>query len=404
MKFFAALLIASVELLGAERQPDIQAIGALVRQGFEGFYNLDYTDAVGNFEKALALDSSNPELHNHLAQALLYGELYRDGALDSQLVTGNNSFVRRARMEPPAGLEKKFFGEIDAALRECQRQLAANPRDTRLLHAMAVAYGLRANWGFLVRKTWMASLSDSSKAHKYDMQVTAIDPSNYDARLVQGIYDYIVGSLPWSMRALGFVAGFHGDKARGIATIEEVAHKGKDNRIDAEIILCALYRREGEAQRAIPMVKSLIEEFPRNYLMRLELAQMEAAAGRRKDALDTLERVALMKQQNAPGYSRIPEEKIDYETGNLQFWFNDLDNALRNLQKATATPDKLKELDLNTGVLALMRQGQIYDLRLRHDLAVKAYQQAIHLAPEAEAAREAEHYMRNPYRRPSSKS
>jgi tetratricopeptide (TPR) repeat protein len=108
-----------------------------------------------------------------------------------------------------------------------------------------------------------------------------------------------------------------------------------------------------------------------------------------------------MKQQKEPGYGRIPQEKIDYETGNLQFWFNDLDSALRNLQRATATPDRLKELDLNTGVLALMRQGQIYDLQRRRDLAVKAYQQAIQLAPEAEAARESEHYIRSPYKRPA---
>jgi tetratricopeptide (TPR) repeat protein len=395
MKCFAALLIACAALAAASPP----AVDELVRQGFENFYNLDYPEAIDNFEKALALDPPDPELHNHLAQALLYGELYRDGALDSQLVTGNNSFVRRARMEPPAGLERRFLGEVDRAIHLCQQQLGSTPRNTRALHAMAVAYGLRANWGFLVRKTWMASLSDSSKAHKYDEQVTAIDPANYDARLVQGIYDYIVGNLPWSMRALGFIAGFHGDKARGIATIEEVARKGGDNRIDAEIILCALYRREGQAQRAIPLVRELIERFPRNYLLRFELAQMDAAAGRRQDALNTLAEIAKLKQENAPGYGRIPQEKIDYEIGNLQFWFDDLENALKNLHKATATSDQLKELDLNTGVLALMRQGQIYDLKHRHDLAVKAYEEAIQLAPDAEAARESEHYIRSPYKR-----
>ena len=382
--------------LSAASPPEIEQ---LVRQGFEDFYNLDYPQAIDNFEKALALNPSDPELHNHLAQALLYGELYRDGALDSQLVTGSNSFVRRARMEPPPGVERRFLGEIDWAVQLCQRQLANNSQDARALHSLAVAYGLRANWGFLVRKTWMASLSDSSKAHKYDEQVTAIEPANYDARLVQGIYDYIVGSLPWSMRMLGFIAGFHGDKARGIATIEEVTRKGRDNRIDAEIVLCALYRREGHAQRAIPLVRELIGRFPRNYLLRFELAQMDASVGRRKEALDALAEVAKLKRENAPGYGRIPEEKIDYETGNLQFWFDDLENALKNLQKATATPDHLKELDLNTGVLALMRQGQIYDLERRHDIAVKFYQQAIRLAPDAEAAREAEHYVRKPYKR-----
>lgn len=395
MKYFLLLLAAGLTLEAAPASPQ----DSLVRQGFDAYYNLDYPEAIGDFEKALALDPSDPELHDNLAQALLYSELYRDGALDSQLVTGNNSFVRRARMEPPPGLEKRFLGEIDAAIRLSQQQLAKNPRDVRALHAISVAYGLRANWGFLVRKTWIASLGDSGKAHKYDEEVASIDPSDYDAKLILGLYDYIVGSLPWSMRALGFVAGFHGDKARGIATVEQVAQKGKGNRVDAEIILCALYRREGEADRAIPLVRQLIEKFPRNYLMRFELAQMYAATGKRNDALQTLAEIAKLKQENAPGYGRIPQQKIEYETGNLEFWFDDLQEALRNLQKATATPGELKDLDLNTGVIALMRQGQIYDLEHHHDLAVREYRQAIQLAPEAEAARESEHYIHNPYKR-----
>ena len=93
-------------------------------------------------------------------------------------------------------------------------------------------------------------------------------------------------------------------------------------------------------------------------------------------------------------------EKIYYETGNLEFWFNDLDQALENLRKVTGTPEQLKELDLNTGVLALMRQGQIYDLQNHHNLAIKAYQQAVKFAPEAEAARESQHYINSPYTRP----
>ncbi len=397
MRYLLALLALSTALHAASN-PTIES---LVAQGFDAYYNLDYPESIADLEKALALDPRDPELHSYLAQALLYSELYRDGALDSQLVTGNNSFVRRARMEPPAGLEKRFQSEIENALTLCQQALAKNPRDERALHDISVVYGLRANWGFLVRKTWVASLGDSSRAHKYDEEVTEIDPANYDAKLIQGLYDYIVGSLPWSMRAVGFIAGFHGDKERGLATVAQGAQKGKENRVDAEIILCALYRREGQANRAIPLVRELIAKFPRNYLLRFELAQMYASAGKRKDALDTLAEIQKLKLENAPGYGRVPEEKIEYETGNLQFWFDDLAGALRNLQKATATPDQLKELDLNTGVIALMRQGQIYDLEHRHDLAVKEYKQAAELAPEADAARESEHYIHNPYKRPA---
>jgi tetratricopeptide (TPR) repeat protein len=126
---------------------------------------------------------------------------------------------------------------------------------------------------------------------------------------------------------------------------------------------------------------------------------MYASIGGRQKALETLSEVGRLKQENAPGYERVPWEKIYYETGNLQFWFNDLDHALENLRKVTATPEQLRELDLNTGALAWMRQGQIYDMQHRRSLAISAYRAAVNFAPEADAARESQHYINSPYAR-----
>lgn len=376
------------------------ATNPYIQEGDDDFYNLDYDQSIAAYEKAVASNPEDPSFHNHLAQALLYREMYRDGALESELVSGNNSFLRRAKLEPSPEVEKRFFSEVDRSMQLSQALIAKNPRDTFALHQLSIAFGVRANYGFLVRKSWRASLWDANQARKYDAEAVQIDPNDWDARLVPAIYDYIVGSLNWTMRALGFIAGFHGDKQRGIHSIEEVAANAKENKVGAEIVLCALYRREGQASRAIPMVTGMVKAYPRAYLLRFELAQMYAQIGDRKSALNILADVAKMKQDNAPGYARVPWEKIYYETGNLEFWFDDLDHALENLKKVTATPEQLRELDLNTGVLALMRQGQIYDLQNHHNLAVQAYRQAVRFAPEAEAARESQHYINSPYTRP----
>ncbi len=377
---------------GSAAQPPLDPIADAV-------YNLEFDQALIAYEKASAEHPDDIGLHNHVAHTLLYRELFRNGALESEMVTGNNSFLRRQKMEPPADVEKRFFQEIDRSMSLCEARIAKNPNDSKAIHLLALAYALRANYGFLVRKTWIASLGDSTKAHKYDTQVTALDPNNYDAYFLQGVYDYIIGSLPFTWRMLGHIGGFHGDRERGLKTMEMVTRKGVDNRIDAAMTLCALYRREGNFQRAIPMVQEFVEEFPRNYLLRFELAQMLGAAGRRAEALDTIADIERRKVANAPGFARIPWEKIYYETGNLQFWFNDLDHALENLRKVTSTAQQLADIDLNTGVLALMRQGQIYDLKNRHDLAKAEYRRAIQFAPEAEAAKESQKYLDSPYRR-----
>ena len=374
----------------------LYAGNSLVDEGYEHFYNLEYDQALADFDQAIAKDPNDPDLHNHAAETVVFHEMFRDGALESQLVTGNNSLLRRAKLNPLPETQRRFLGEIQKALDLEQARLRRNPNDTVALYAMGITYGLRANYYFLVQKDWVSALHDSTTARKAHNRVSELDPSNVDARLVQGLHDYVVGSLPAMYKMFGFLIGFHGDKDRGIRTVEQVAAHGSLDRIDAEIFLAAIYRRERQTAKAVPLVESLIARFPRNYLLRFEQAGMYAALGDGKRAIAYVQQVAQLKTQGAPGYARVPWESIYYQLGTIQFWYGDLDGALDNMQKVAAHAD---EVDLNTGVLAWMRIGQIYDLKQRHGQAIEAYKKAMAYAPEAEAARESRRYISSPYRR-----
>jgi tetratricopeptide (TPR) repeat protein len=362
--------------------------------GFDHFYNLEYDAAIADFETAAKAHPQDPNAHNAIAQSLLYREMFRNGALESELVSGNNSFLRRPKMNPTAGVQQRFESEIKQSMDLCNAALAKNPNDTAALYSLGVANGLRSNYDFLVRKAWKEALSEATAARKLCNRVSELDSSNYDARLVQGVHDYIVGSLPWYIKSVGFLAGFHGDREQGVHTLEEVADKGKLNKVDAQVILCALYRRENQTRKALPLLDDLLKRYPRAYLLRFEEAQMYSAVGDKKNALATLDQIESMHKSGAPGYANIPPEKIYYERGNLLFWYNDLDRALENLKKVTVST---VDLDLNTGVLAFMRQGQIHDMQNHHPLAVRDYNRAIEFAPEAEAAKESRRYISHPF-------
>jgi tetratricopeptide (TPR) repeat protein len=379
--------------------PHLWAGNTFVEEGYEHFYNLEYDEALADFDKAVAAQPDSPDLHNHVAEALVFREMYRDGALESELVTGNNSWLRRAKLNPTAETEKRFLGEIQKALELERARLRRNPQDPAALYAMGITYGLRANYFFLVKKAWRDSLSDATTARKLHNRLSELEPSNVDARLVQGLHDYVVGSLPAFYRMVGFLIGFRGDKERGIRTIEEVAAHGTQNRIDAEIFLAALYRREHQPAKALAVLDGLVRRFPRNYLLRFAQADMFAALGDGKRAIGGIEEMAQWKMHGTPGYTRVPWAMIYYQLGTIQFWSNDLDEALSNMQKVTAEAD---EVDLNTGVLAWMRVGQIYDLTRRRNLAIEAYKKAIAFAPEADAARESRRYLSSPYHREKS--
>jgi len=368
----------------------------LVQEGFDHFYNLEYEVCIGDFQQALALNPQDPELHNHLAQAIVFREMYRNGALESELVSGNNSFLRRPKLNPAPETEKWFMDEIAKATSLAQARLAKNPNDTGALYALGISYGLRSDYNWVVKKSWRDSLKDATAARRAHHRVAEIEPANVDARLVEGVHDYIVGSLPWTWRMLGFLVGIHGDRELGIRLVVDVAQHGSQNRVDAEFFLGALYRRESQPGKAVPLVQDLIGRFPRNYLLRLELSQMYSMAGDQTHALQAVEEVARLKTQHAPGYDRVPWEKIYFQEGTIQFWYRDLDHALENLEKVAASS---KDLDLNTGAYTYLRMGQIYDLTHRRAQALEAYHRAIAYAPEADAAQESKKYLSAPYRR-----
>jgi len=275
-------------------------------------------------------------------------------------------------------------------------RLKQNPNDTAAMYASGIAYGLRSNYFWVVKKAWRDSLKDATAARKLHNRISELEPNNVDARLVQGLHDYIVGSLPFGFKMLGFVIGIRGDKEKGIRTVQEVAKNGKLNRVDAEILLCALYRRENRSKLAVPLVQDLIRRYPRNYLLRMELGQMYSQAGDGVRGLQALEEVARLKERHEPGFDRVPWEKIYYQQGSIQFWYNDLDRSLENMKKVAAASE---DVDLNTGVQAFLRIGQIYDMKQRRAEAVAAYKKAIAYAPQAEAAQESRKYLTTPYRR-----
>jgi tetratricopeptide (TPR) repeat protein len=368
----------------------------VVAEAFDHFYNLEFDEAIAEFELAVRAQPGSPGLHNHVAHAILYREMLRSGALESELVTGSNPFLRRGRMDPSAQDERRFDASINRAIELAQARLSRDPGDVRAMYTLGVSYGLRANYNFLVRKAWRDSLRDTTAARKLHNRVTELDPKFIDARLLQGVHDYVVGSLPLAWRLFGFLIGFHGDREQGVRTLQYVARNGSQNRVDAEVLLAAVYRRERNPKAAIPLLEDLVRRYPRNYLLRFEMVQMFADAGNQAGGLRVLDELEKLQRAGAPGYTRVPIEKVYFSRGVLQFWYRDLDAAIENLRRVTA---KTAELDLNTGVYAWLRLGQACDLKGRRPEAIGAYRKATGLAPESDAGKEARRYLANPYRR-----
>lgn len=364
-------------------------------KGFDHFYNLEYDQALSEFQKLATADPGNPNFQNHVAQVVLYREMLRGGALESELVSGTNPFIKREKLAASEEAQKQFDQYINRAMELANARVAKDPKDLLALYSLGVSYGLRANYNFLVKKAWMDSLKDATQARKAHNHVAELDPNFVDARLVQGLHDYILGSLPFHIKILGFLAGFHGDRDSGLQSLRLVAQKGKINEYDAQVLLAVIYRREKKPEEALALLNGLINRFPRNYLFRLETVQMYSDLGDKGKALEALDKIEQLKRSGSAGYSSMPIEKVYFYRGNLLFWYKDFDRALDQMKRAT---NGAANLDAHTAVLAWMRLGQINDLIGQRKDAVNAYQKAIQVAPQSDVAKESRSYLSSPYR------
>jgi len=146
----------------------------------------------------------------------------------------------------------------------------------------------------------------------------------------------------------------------------------------------------------VPLLSDLIRRFPENFLLRLELVQMYGDLGEKEKALAVIREVDRLKREKTAGYDRLALEKLRYTRGNLLFWYNDLDLALDDLKAVTANTSAV---DLNTGLYAWLRTGQIYDLQKKREEAKRAYLQTVAIAPASDAATSAQNYLLSRYKR-----
>src|ERR1700716_469177 len=129
------LVVGFLSALGSFAQP---TPWGSYDSAFNHFYNLEYDQAILELERGVAAEPNSLGLHNYLAQCIQFREMFKVGALESELVTGNNSFLRRPKIETTPETEKQFFDEIQKAMNLAESRLKANPKDTKALYALGV--------------------------------------------------------------------------------------------------------------------------------------------------------------------------------------------------------------------------------------------------------------------------
>jgi tetratricopeptide (TPR) repeat protein len=376
--------LSSAAANSAEHDPQVEV-------AFGHFYNLEYDRAVQEFEKVLDRHPSDPSAINHLLTTVLMRELYRMGAMNSGEYA-NDSFIGDAHRTADPKVTERIRELVSRAEGLEEQQLKVNRNNVDALYARGVTRAQFALYTALVERAWFSALRNAVGARRDHERVLELDPQYVDAKLVVGTHNYVMGSLPWSVKVAVALVGLTGTKEKGLEYLREVADSNGENSVDAKVVLSLFLRREHRYDEARVLMHELAARYPRNYLFPLEEANLLRASGHAPEA--------------AAGYRQVWQNGREGKYGNLHYelaaW--GLGELLRS-QKDYAGAASAYELvgqapepDPETLQKANLAAGEMYDLLQKRDLAMKKYETVLAengATPPAERARE---HIREAYR------
>jgi tetratricopeptide (TPR) repeat protein len=364
----------------------------LVREAFQHFYDLDFPAAIERFERVQQLHPNDPEATALLLNATIFQELYRQDLLDTTFYA-NDGFLtgRHATQEDPA-IRSRIFALSDEAVREADARLSSNPNDVDALYARGWVRSLRCTYVAMVERGFGAGFRLATKARDDAQRVLQLDPDYVDAKLIVGVYDYVVGALPLPFKILIGFAGITGSKSQGMKLLWDAANRGVATSVEARTAIALFLRREAKYHQAIQVVQGLKAEYPHDYLFALEEANLRKDAGEGMAAVDAYREV--VANADKPGY---------YASAQLELTYFGLGDALRGqrhyaeaaeaYERAAFTEHVGPELKIRS----MLDAGQCHDLLGQRQLAREDYQMAIDAGPNTSRAEQARRYLRSPY-------
>ncbi len=363
-----------------------------VREAFHYFYLLDYPAAVQRFERIHEQHPGDPYATAMLLDAVVFQELYRQDLLDTTFYA-NDGFLsgKHATNEDPKKRDQ-IFALADEAVHEADLRIANNPNDVDALFARGWVRSLRCTYVAMVERGFGSGFRLASKAKDDCARVLQIDPEYVDAKLVVGVYEYVVGALPLPFKFLiGFV-GITGSKSKGMDMLWDDARRGAATSVEARTVIALFLRREGKYKDAIEVVRSLKQEYPRDYLFCLEEANLRKDAGEGMAAAHAYEQV--VADGNRPGY---------FAEARLELAYFGLGDALRGQRHYAEAARAYEQAAWSKGtgtelkVRTLLAAGECHDLLGDRQAALKDYQAAIAAGPNTSRADTARKWLNTPY-------
>jgi len=364
-----------------------------VREAYVHFYNLDFPGAVDRFERFHARHPGDPQATALLLNAEIFNELYSLDLLDTTFYANDGFLTGRHATQDDPKARDRICALADEAVQEADWRIDRNSNDIDALFARGWVRSLRCAYMAMVERAFGAGFRLATKARDDETRVLQLDPDYVDAKLVVGVYEYVVGALPWPFKFLIGFAGVTGSKSRGLEMLYDDANRGLLTSVEARTVIALFLRREGHYQEAIKVAQSLKSQYPHDYLFCLEEANLLKDSGAGIGAVNAYRQI--LGDSAKPNYfSHARLELAYFALGEALRGQRHYGEAAQGYEQAAATTN----IGLELKIRSLLAAGECRDLSGERQRAIADYQAAIAAGPKTSRADTARKLLQSPYR------
>jgi tetratricopeptide (TPR) repeat protein len=330
---------------------------ARVQPAFDDIFNMDYTRAERSFQVLAQQHPGHPAPPLYLAAIIWMRELMKRQDLNLDRFVSPSYFNSPAALPISADQRKMFFACTDRSESLAKAILAKSPRDKDAEYFLGSSYAIRGAFIFTIDRGMKNAFGFARRSYQINRKLIQSDPGYYDAYMGVGLYEYMMGSLPWFYKLVLSILGHQGSKEKGFEYLRIAVEKGPYVSRESEVIRVVMQVREQRYAEALMGAQMLHRQFPRNYLFALNVAQIREKMGEGKEAVSTYMEVLRNAEEKKPNYSELPLNAFRYSLGEKLVGLGRPDLAEEQFRKSIDNP----QTQIRERALSHLRLGYILE-------------------------------------------
>jgi tetratricopeptide (TPR) repeat protein len=375
-------ILAAGQAGGLVTAPDAEArFDSVTFRGIDQVYDLRFEEAERSFQELIRMRPRHPAGHFFLAM-VDWWRIMID--LEDQRY------------------DERFLEALENVVAMCDSMLELDEDDVSAIFFKGGSLGFQGRLMFH-RDDYLGAANAGRQALPLVQAAAALAPQNHDIQLGTGIYNYyadvIPDQYPMVKPLLLFIPA--GDRKKGLEQLTVASEQGKFASVEASYFLMQTYYfQEKEYAKALAIARRLNARFPNNMQFHRYVGRCHAAMFDWTQAQEVFAEIAARAGRGQRGYTPLIEREAEYYLGSARMALGDLEAALGHFYRCDELSRSLDRQE-PSGFMAManLKIGNIYDAQSRREMALGQYRKVLEMKDYRGSRGQAEHYMKNPYRR-----